>query len=202
MEEQKPLLIGELAKRAGVTARTIRYYASEGLLPPPTTRGRYAYYGPEHLRRLELIARLKADYLPLSAIRQRLETLSEGEAQRLLSPSQDPQSRSHADWPRAHGGASKLAEHGASYELPGADPFRLAPALPMGRVEFFPKSGGEAEMPDEQEGPAAVTPELWRHYALAPGVELRIRESLPPRRRRQVVGLLTALRDKLLSEEE
>src|SRR5438045_3652795 len=33
------LTIAELAARAGVTPRTIRYYVAEGLLPPPGGRG-------------------------------------------------------------------------------------------------------------------------------------------------------------------
>ena len=32
-------LIGELAKKADVSVRTIRYYISEGLLPSPQSRG-------------------------------------------------------------------------------------------------------------------------------------------------------------------
>jgi DNA-binding transcriptional MerR regulator len=63
------LLIHELAERAGVSVRTIRYYIAEGLLPAPTTRGRYAYYSQEYLDLIELIRRLKEAYLPLREIR-------------------------------------------------------------------------------------------------------------------------------------
>ncbi|MCL4562693.1 MAG: MerR family transcriptional regulator, partial [Chloroflexi bacterium] len=57
------LLIHELARRAGVSVRTIRYYIEEGLLPPPGNLGRYSLYGEEYLDRLELIRQLKAAYL-------------------------------------------------------------------------------------------------------------------------------------------
>ena len=77
--------IGELARAAQVTPRTIRYYTAEGLLPPPDTRGRYALYGEDHLRRLQLIARLKDAYLPLSEIRARLEQLTAGQVQQVLA---------------------------------------------------------------------------------------------------------------------
>jgi len=34
--------INELAKKAGVSVRTIRFYNAEGLLPSPPSQGRYA----------------------------------------------------------------------------------------------------------------------------------------------------------------
>ena len=62
------LSVDELAERTGVTVRTIRWYQSEGLLPPPGRRGREARYGPAHVERLDLIGELQARGLRLSAI--------------------------------------------------------------------------------------------------------------------------------------
>jgi DNA-binding transcriptional MerR regulator len=76
--------ISELATQAGVTARTIRFYTLEGLLPPPDARTRYALYGETHLLHLRLIQRLKEAYLPLTAIREQLERLSDTEIRALL----------------------------------------------------------------------------------------------------------------------
>ena len=81
--------IGELAKYAGVTTRTVRYYCAEGLLPPPDTTGRYASYSEKHLCRLLLIARWKNDYLPLHKIRARLANLTTGEIMALLESDAD-----------------------------------------------------------------------------------------------------------------
>ncbi|MDQ5854479.1 MAG: MerR family transcriptional regulator, partial [Chloroflexota bacterium] len=67
----------------------IRYYTAEGLLPPPDTRGRYALYGEDHLRRLQLIARLKDAYLPLSEIRAQLKQLTAGQVQQVLADYQE-----------------------------------------------------------------------------------------------------------------
>lgn len=50
--------IDELAEDSGATVRNIRVYQERGLLQPPVRRGRTAYYGPEHKRRLALILRL------------------------------------------------------------------------------------------------------------------------------------------------
>lgn len=83
------MLINELAKRAGVTVRTIRYYMDQGLLPPPNQKGRYAIYSNEHLERLELIRRLKAIRLPLDEIRQLLNTVSAEELAQLLESQQN-----------------------------------------------------------------------------------------------------------------
>ncbi len=89
--------IGELAERAGVTPRTIRYYTAEGLLPPPDTRGRYALYGEDHVLRLQLITRLKEAYLPLTEIKARIEQLATEQVRRLLTESDPaPQQRSGA----------------------------------------------------------------------------------------------------------
>ncbi len=66
--------IDELAQLAGVPSRTIRFYNTQGLLPPPTMRGRVAYYNQEHLLVLNVIKELKEQqHLPLDVIKQLLE---------------------------------------------------------------------------------------------------------------------------------
>lgn len=67
-EVPQDLSAQDLAARAGVTVRTIRYYQSAGLLPLPTRRGRQVVYNRDHLERLELIAELSRRGLRLSAI--------------------------------------------------------------------------------------------------------------------------------------
>lgn len=63
------LKIDELAERAGVTRRTIRYYISSGLLAAPGARGTY---GQAHLDGVLAIKRLQAERLSLREIRERL----------------------------------------------------------------------------------------------------------------------------------
>ncbi len=62
------LTVDELAARSGMTVRTVRFYAAEGLLPPPVRRGRIAYYGPQHRMRLDLIRELQDHGYTLAAI--------------------------------------------------------------------------------------------------------------------------------------
>lgn len=75
--------LDELAKAAGTSPRTVRYYVQRGLLPPPVFRGKDSAYGREHLARLRAIRRLQADYLPLDAIASELEGRSIAEIERL-----------------------------------------------------------------------------------------------------------------------
>ena len=76
--------IGEFAAAAGVSARTVRYYIVEGLLPPPEGAGMGAMYGPAHLDRLRLILRLKDAYLPLREIRRQLTGLDDEQVRQRL----------------------------------------------------------------------------------------------------------------------
>jgi|SRR6266446_6650480 len=66
--------IDELAHISGMPSRTIRFYNTQGMLPPPTMRGRVAYYSEEHLLVLNIIKGLKErQNLPLETIKQMLE---------------------------------------------------------------------------------------------------------------------------------
>lgn len=70
------LTVDELAARAGVTVRTIRFYSTRGLLPPPEIGPRrVGRYGPEHLSRLALIEELQHQGMTLAAIERYLRQL-------------------------------------------------------------------------------------------------------------------------------
>ncbi|MBF2047634.1 MAG: MerR family transcriptional regulator [Leptolyngbya sp. IPPAS B-1204] len=61
--------IGEFARRAGVTARTVRYYESLGLLEPGERQGSgFRYYTEAELARLQKINDLKELGLSLEEI--------------------------------------------------------------------------------------------------------------------------------------
>ncbi|MFI9472092.1 MerR family transcriptional regulator [Streptomyces sp. NPDC052492] len=74
--ETEALTIDELASRAGVTVRTVRFYGTKGLLPPPVLGPRrVGRYGREHLARLELIEELQSRGMTLAAIERYLAQL-------------------------------------------------------------------------------------------------------------------------------
>jgi DNA-binding transcriptional MerR regulator len=88
------MTIQELANKAQVTTRTIRYYVEQGVLPPPE-RGRPAEYTDEHVVRLALIKRLKEQYLPLEEIRDTMQRLSLDEVEALVSQHTPEQEQTH-----------------------------------------------------------------------------------------------------------
>jgi MerR family transcriptional regulator, copper efflux regulator len=62
--------IGELARHAGVTTRTVRYYEGLGLLSSRREGSGHRQYEEQALRRLEKIAWLKGMGLTLEEIRE------------------------------------------------------------------------------------------------------------------------------------
>ncbi len=77
--------IDELAQKASVSPRTIRYYVQRGLLPAPEFRGKDTAYGREHLLRLQAIKRLQEAHLPLDEIQSRLMAASDREIERMAA---------------------------------------------------------------------------------------------------------------------
>ncbi|MGW0883652.1 MerR family transcriptional regulator [Streptomyces sp. NPDC002671] len=74
--EEPALTIDELAAQAGVTVRTVRFYGSKGLLPPPVIGPRrVGHYGPGHVARLALIEELQQQGMTLAAIERYLRQL-------------------------------------------------------------------------------------------------------------------------------
>lgn len=74
--EEPKLTVDELAARAGVTVRTVRFYSTRGLLPPPVIGPRrVGHYGHDHLSRLALIEELQHQGMTLAAIERYLEQL-------------------------------------------------------------------------------------------------------------------------------
>lgn len=63
------LTVDQLSARTGVSSRTIRFYQTEEILPPPSRHGRIALYGDQHVERLRLVSMLQARGLRLTAIR-------------------------------------------------------------------------------------------------------------------------------------
>ncbi len=70
MMKVSSLQIGELAKRAAVSVRTVRYYDELGLLPPSGwTSGGMRLYNDSDVTRLRFIRRLRALRLSLDEIK-------------------------------------------------------------------------------------------------------------------------------------
>jgi DNA-binding transcriptional MerR regulator len=76
--------MADLEKETGISARNIRYYITQGLLPSARGRGVGATYGPTHLLRLKAIALLKDKHTPLDEIRRQLDGMRDTQLAAML----------------------------------------------------------------------------------------------------------------------
>ena len=74
MSEREQLFsIDELADRAEVSRRTVRFYVQRGLLPAPRGLGRGRHYDASHLHALMRIRAWQEEGVPLALIARRLQ---------------------------------------------------------------------------------------------------------------------------------
>lgn len=73
--DRYPLKMKDLCERTGLDRQTIHFYIQQGLVPEGFKTGRnMAYYGEEHVDRIELVRKLQRErFLPLKAIKALLE---------------------------------------------------------------------------------------------------------------------------------
>ncbi|MDN3286199.1 MerR family transcriptional regulator [Streptomyces thermocarboxydus] len=68
----------ELARLAGITVRTLRFYRERKLIPPPRREGRIAWYDDQHLARLRTITALLERGHTLNGIAELAEAFDNG----------------------------------------------------------------------------------------------------------------------------
>lgn len=74
-----PLKIGDVAKRSGLTVKTIRFYCDEGLIQPSSrSEGGYRLFDATVFAELTLIRTLRAMEIPLQDVHQILEARRSG----------------------------------------------------------------------------------------------------------------------------
>lgn len=164
--------LGELAKLADVTPRTIRFYIEQGLLPAPGSLGPKARYSDEHLERLRLIKKLQAAHLPLAEIRRQLGVMSPQEVASMSEPATPAPSQA-IDYIRD-------VLRPASRPMPSMAPPAPAPTGP----------------PPEPE----ATRSQWDRISLDPDVEIHVRRPLTRQNNKRVERLINIARQ--LFEED
>lgn len=185
--------LAELAQATGTTTRTIRFYVAEGLLPPPIGAGPAAVYEDEHRDRLQLIALLKARYLPLKEIRRLLAGLSSEEVRAQLSQGAGalaesaPEALPAAAGPRL-GDASAYLERVLSSRPAARESRDSGEVARRSHLAAPPASPPRAAPPLPRPLPRGDEREQWERITLADGVELHIRDDW-----RRTVGPLEAL---------
>jgi DNA-binding transcriptional MerR regulator len=175
------LELNQLADRAGVSPRTVRYYIQQGLLPAPE-KGPGAHYGTEHLDRLLLIKRFQKEHLPLAEIRRLLEE-SDGSldsAEQQLSARHNRKS-SAEDYiksvlsPSSHG----VSDHGPNVQSAGQ--------RPPPRTTNLKKT--------------IASRSQWDRMPLSADVEVHVRRPLTREQNKQLEQLLAAAR-QIFTEDE
>ncbi|HXG71604.1 MAG TPA: MerR family transcriptional regulator [Gemmatimonadaceae bacterium] len=170
--------LSQLADRAGVSPRTVRYYIQQGLLPSPESKGPGAHYRNEHLDRLQIIKRLQQDHLPLAEIRRMLEE-AEGDPRGMRALLQAPM-RS----------GSSAQEYIRQALRPGPMPARdhtvvmsqASPRISEVQVDYESKQHHR-------------TRSQWERISLATDIELHIRRPLARQQNKQIERLLDAARE-------
>jgi DNA-binding transcriptional MerR regulator len=171
MAEGTEMRIDELARRAGVATTTIRLYQNRGLLPGPRLEGRTGWYGPAHLERLRLIARLQAEGHSLAGIGRLVESWERGRDLDALVGEE-------AGLSTLFGSAREVvltpAELGERMPVGALEPETMARAVEVGLVELT--DDGRIRIPDVRfvdTGPAlaamgvpiAAILDEWEHLA-------------------------------------
>jgi DNA-binding transcriptional MerR regulator len=135
------LTIDELAREAGVPTSTVRLYQAKGLLPRPTIRGRVGYYGPGHLARMRLVARLQQRGFSLASIKHLADAWETGRSLDDLLGIEEQL----VAWDRQ---AAELTADELAAVLDGVEitPEAMAHAMRLGVVE--PIEDGRVRVPD------------------------------------------------------
>ena len=76
--ERREYRMEELARLAGITVRTLRFYRERKLIPPPRREGRIAWYDDQHLARLRTITALLERGHTLNGIAELAEAFDSG----------------------------------------------------------------------------------------------------------------------------
>ncbi len=176
--------IEELAKRAGISKRTLHYYVKKGLLPAPGTRGPSTRYSQEYLDRLQVIKVLKSNYLPLDEIALLLGKLSAEEISRLAFVSEQElfQVLKKKDLYKSLKSSKEamLQEDASEY---------IEKVLDLSRSTTARKRTiAEKRRPPVPSSPAPSS--QWERHKLSEGVELHVDNSLAADRRKLVERLI------------
>jgi DNA-binding transcriptional MerR regulator len=203
----------DLAEKAETTVRTIHYYVSEGLLPPPEGTTRNALYGPAHLARLKIIAALRTEGLSLAAIRSRLNLLSEEGVVEVL------QTLDRYDDEISTGDVTALglieaavvdqsSETQANETGDRQAPVMLSRSMPLPESSppdsareyvdrMLNRSEAPRQAPSRREAHVRPKrpPETWHHFSIEDGIDIRVRDDRLRPERRQIEAFIESVRD-------
>jgi DNA-binding transcriptional MerR regulator len=171
-----------------ISPRTVRLYATQGLIDRPGKEGRSAVYGHRHLLQLLLVRALARRGLSLSAIapfcvladadlEQQLEQL-DGEGAAATAPSTSTANEALQylrDLPSTAGAIGAAAEGSSSFARKAA---AMGSVLGMLNKPLSSRSRSERTPSGSR---SSDNGSRWLRFTLAPGIEVHVRDSvLPP----------------------
>ena len=199
-------LLAVAGERLGeeITPRTVRLYATEGLIDRPGKDGRRAVYSQRHLLQLLLIRSLARRGLSLTAIAP-LAACSDGELLEQLLQLEEPSTHQASHEPLK---ASSDQQQEALAYLHSLQSERSPSLLPLLGSPLSSSAGSQnprRSLSSRTAGRSSAASSRWHRFSLAPGVELHLSESasIPPagsRREAWLQRLLERLREQLDSE--
>lgn len=178
-----------------ITPRTVRLYATEGLIDRPGKDGRRALYSQRHLLQLLLVRTLARRGLSLSAIAP-LVVGSDAELQQQWSQLDE----SAQPAPAAEPINNALAYLQSMRADMGGESEASASLLPLLGSPLSSRS--PSLRASRMSGRSSASSSRWHRFSLAPGVELHLSESasIPPagsRREAWLKRLIDRLREQL-----
>jgi len=199
-------LLAIASERLGeeITPRTVRLYATEGLIDRPGKEGRRAVYGQRHLLQLLLIRSLARRGLSLTAIAP-LSASSDGELLEQLLQLEEPSVHQASHEPLEASSAEQQEALSYLHSLESERSPSLLPLLgsPLSSSAGYPSP--RRSLSSRSLGRSSAASGRWHRFSLAPGVELHLSESasIPAagsRREAWLQRLLDRLREQLDSE--
>ena len=196
-----------------ISPRTVRLYATQGLIDRPGKEGRSAIYGRRHLLQLLLIRTLARRGLSLAAISplaacsdvELLEQLLHLGEQPAGEPSCEASPPASTEQQEALAYLQSLQSDSESSATRRERSPSLLPLLGSPLSASSPSLSPRRSLTPRTVGRSSAASGRWHRFSLAPGVELHLSEaaSIPPagdRRESWLMRLLDRLREQLDNE--
>ncbi len=196
---QNEFTLAELHAKSGVSARTIRSWVAQGLLPGPS-RGPFARYPAETLDRVRAIRAMSVVLLwPLEKIRRELLVLTPEDLQALADKVQDLPPESET---AAASDASSALDYVRSLREQAVPAMAQTPPAELRSISMtgfealeYRLGGGRAMAPRRARG------EEWLRMPITPDVELAVRGPLDDTARARLERCADLIRNILLGRD-
>lgn len=164
--------------------RTIRYYLTEGLIPPAEEKqGTASVFGYRHLLQLLVVKKLQSQHLPIRKIRDLVDGRTERELERLLGTDGGTAIKNEA---MSYLEKLLIRPQAASSPQP---PQAMRQSLSMDALS----SPVQSSLPPSPQTSAGAGGGTWARIELEPGLELHVHDKYQPPREARGLRRLTQI---------